>query len=250
MPNITDTVTTADGTCTVRLFTPEGSEGQGRGPWPGVVMFPDAGGARETFYQMAAKLAGYGYAVLLPDVYYRNGDWAPFDMASAFGDEKERNRLMSMIGSLTPDRITSDATALFDYLAARPEVAGERFGVCGYCMGGRISVMVAGCVPERVAAAASFHGGGLVTDTPDSPHLLADRMTATVYVGGAKMDSSFTPDDAEQLDKALTAAGVPHTIEWYRAAHGFAVPDNPPYTAAADERHWTAMTETFGAALH
>ncbi len=244
MPNITDTVSTPDGTCTVRLFTPDGP-----GPWPGVVMFPDAGGVRETFYEMAAKLAGFGYAVLLPDVYYRNGDWAPFEMASVFGDEKERNRLMSMIGSLTPDKVTSDAAAFFDYLAARPEVSGDRFGVCGYCMGGRISVMLAGRLPDRVAAAASFHGGGLVTDSPDSPHLLAGAMTATVYVGGAENDPSFTADHAEQLDKALTAAGVQHTIEWYQAAHGFAVPDNAPYDAAADERHWTAMTETFGAAL-
>jgi carboxymethylenebutenolidase len=212
-------------------------------------MFPDAGGARETFYQMAAKLAGYGFTVLLPDVYYRRGNWAPFDMATVFDDEKERDRLMFMIGRLTPDKITSDATAFFDYLAARPEVSGERFGVCGYCMGGRISVMVAGRLPDRVAAVASFHGGGLVTDTPDSPHLLADRMTATVYVGGAENDASFTADHAEQLDKALTAAGVQHTIEWYQAAHGFAVPDNPPYDAAADERHWAAMTQTFDSAL-
>jgi carboxymethylenebutenolidase len=247
MPNITDSVTTPDGTCTVHLFTPEGSDIQG--PWPGVVMFPDAGGVRDTFYQMAAKLAGFGYAVLLPDVYYRKGDWAPFDMASVFGDEKERNRLMFMVGSLRPDKITRDATAFFDYLAARPEVAGERFGVCGYCMGGRISLMVAGRLPDRVAAAASFHGGGLVADTPDSPHLLADRISATVYVGGAENDASFTADHAEQLDKALTAAGVQHTIEWYQAAHGFAVPDNPPYDVAADERHWAAMTETFSAAL-
>ena len=247
MPNITDTVSTPDGTCTVRLFTPDSSDIQG--PWPGVVMFPDAGGVRDTFYQMAAKLAGFGYAVLLPDVYYRNADWAPFDMVSVFGDENERNRLMSMIGSLTPDKITSDATAFFDYLAARPEVAGERFGVCGYCMGGRISLIVAGRLPDRVGAAASFHGGGLVADTPDSPHLLADRISATVYVGGAENDASFTADHAEQLDKALTAAGVQHTIEWYQAAHGFAVPDNPPYDVAADERHWAAMTETFSAAL-
>jgi carboxymethylenebutenolidase len=247
MPNITDTVSTPDGTCTVRLFTPDGSDIQG--PWPGVVMFPDAGGVRDTFYQMAAKLAGFGYAVLLPDVYYRNADWAPFEMASVFGDEKERNRLMSMIGSLTPDKITGDAAAFFDYLAARPEVAGERFGVCGYCMGGRISLIVAGRLPDRVGAAASFHGGGLVADTPDSPHLLADRISATVYVGGAENDASFTADHAEQLDKALTAAGVQHTIEWYQAAHGFAVPDNPPYDVAADERHWAAMTETFSAAL-
>ncbi|HTQ18326.1 alpha/beta fold hydrolase [Mycobacterium sp.] len=244
MPNITDTVTTPDGTCTVHLFTPDGD-----GPWPGVVMFPDAGGLRYTFDEMGARLAQYGYVVLVPDVYYRTADWAPFDMISVFGDEQERNRLMSMIGTLTPDKVTSDAAAFFDYLAGRPDVAGERFGVCGYCMGGRISLMMAGRLPDRVAAVASFHGGGLVSDTPDSPHLLADRMTALVYVGGAENDASFTADHAEQLDKALTAAGVQHTIEWYQAAHGFAVPDNPPYDEASDERHWAAMTETFGAAL-
>ncbi|GLE50792.1 dienelactone hydrolase family protein [Mycobacterium montefiorense] len=247
MPNITDTITTTDGTCTVHLFTPEGPESQV--PWPGVVMYPDAGGLRDTLQQMAAKLAGFGYTVLLPDVYYRNGDWAPFDMPSVFGDDAERKRLFSMIGSLTAAKITTDARAFFDYLSARPEVSGERFGVCGYCMGGRISVMVAGRVPDRVAAAASFHGGGLVTDTADSPHLLADRMTATVYVGGAENDAAFTTDHAEQLDKALTAAGVRHTIEWYHAAHGFAVPDNAPYNAAAAERHWEAMTGVFASAL-
>lgn len=247
MPTITDTVTTPDGSCPVRLFTPEGPEGPG--PWPGVIMYPDAGGVRDTFEQMAAKLAGFGYAVLLPDVYYRSGDWAPFDMATAFTDASERNRLFSMIGSITPDRMASDAAAFFDYLAARPEVAGERFGVCGYCMGGRTSVVAAGRLPDRVAAVASFHGGGLVTDTADSPHLLADRMSATVYIGGAENDASFTPDHAEALDKALTTAGVRHTIEWYSAAHGFAVPDNAPYDEAAAERHWTAMVDTFGSAL-
>lgn len=244
MPKITDSVTTADGTCAVGLFTPDGT-----GPWPGVVMYCDAGGVRVTFDQMAAKLAGFGYAVLLPDVYYRSGDWAPFDMATVFGDERERRRLFGMIGSLTPDKMAGDAVAFFDYLAARPEVSGERFGVCGYCMGGRASLIVAGRVPERVAAAASFHGGGLVTDASDSPHQLADRMRATVYVGGAKDDASFTREDAEQLDKALTAAGVQHTIEWYPAGHGFAVPDNGPYDPAAAERHWQAMTEVFGSAL-
>jgi carboxymethylenebutenolidase len=244
MPTITDSITTSDGTCPVHLFTPEGS-----GPWPGVVMYPDAGGVRDTFYQMAAKLAGFGYAVLLPDVYYRHGDWDPINMATAFADPAERKRLMSMIGSVTQDMMTSDAGAFFDYLAARPEVSGERFGVCGYCMGGRISMIVTGRLPDRVGAAASFHGGGLVTDTADSPHLLADRMSATVYIGGAANDASFTADHAEQLDKALTAAGVQHTIEWYQAAHGFAVPDNAPYDTAADERHWAAMTETFSAAL-
>lgn len=202
MPKITDSISTADGTCPVRLFFPDGS-----GPWPGVVMYPDAGGVRDTFDQMAAELAGFGYAVLLPDVYYRSGEWAPFDMATVFADQQERNRLFAMIGSVTPDRMATDAAAFFDYLAARPEVSGDRFGVCGYCMGGRTSLIVAGRLPDRVAAAASFHGGGLVTDSDDSPHLLADRMSATVYVGGAQDDASFTTDHAEQLDKALTAAG-------------------------------------------
>ncbi|MGV0749999.1 dienelactone hydrolase family protein [Mycolicibacter minnesotensis] len=244
MPTITDIITTPDGACPVRLFTPEGS-----GPWPGVVMYPDAGGVRAAFDEMAAELAGYGYAVLLPDVYYRHPGWAPFDMATVFADAKERGRLFSMIGDVTPDRMTTDARAFFDYLAGRPEVRGEKFGVCGYCMGGRTSVVVAGRVPDRVAAAASFHGGGLVTDAADSPHLLADQMTATVYVAGAENDASFTKAHAATLHEALSAAGVAHTVEFYPAAHGFAVPDNAPYDADAAARHWAAMRDVFGGAL-
>ncbi len=244
MASHADTITTPDGSCPITLFTPEET-----GPWPGIVMYPDAGGVRPTFEQMAAELAGFGYAVLLPDVYYRHGDWAPFDMATAFGDAKERGRIMSMLHSVTFDRTTADAGAFFDYLAGRPEVRGETFGVCGYCMGGRISVVVAGRVPERVAAAASFHGGGLVTDTADSPHLLAEKMRATVYVAGAENDSSFTKAHAATLDDALSAAGVEHTVEFYPARHGFAVPDNPPYDADAAARHWAAMRTLFGATL-
>lgn len=244
MPTITDTITTADGFCPVQLFTPDGP-----GPWPGVVMYTDAGGVRPTFAEMAAKLAGFGYAVLLPDVYYRHGDWAPFDMATAFGDPAERGRLMSMIRSVTPDMMAADAAAFFDYLAGRPEVRGDRFGVCGYCMGGRTSLVVAGRVADRVAAAASFHGGGLATDAPDSPHLLAENIRAAVYVAGARNDGAFTAEHARMLEQALTAAGVEHTIETYPAEHGFAVPDNPPYDADAAERHWAALRELFGAKL-
>src|SRR6202165_3949322 len=244
MPSIHDTVTTADGSCAVTLYTPEGS-----GPWPGVVMYPDAGGVRDTFHTMAAKLADLGYAVLLPDVYYRSGEWAPFDMATVFNDADERQRLFTMISEVTPEVMASDAAAFFDYLAGRPEVSGDKFGTTGYCMGGRTSLIVAGRQPERVAAAASFHGGGLASDDPGSPHLLADNMKAAVYVAGAENDASFTPEQAEALDKALTAAGVEHTIEFYPAAHGFAVPDNAPYDADAAQRHWTAMKDFFGAKL-
>jgi carboxymethylenebutenolidase len=244
MPSVSAAVTTPDGTCPVSLHTPNGT-----GPWPGVVMYPDAGGVRPTFDEMADTLAGFGYAVLLPDVYYRHGDWQPFSMATAFGDPEERKRLMGMVGSITPDMMAADAAAFFEFLAERPEVRGERFGICGYCMGGRTSVIVAERQPDRVAAAGSIHGGGLATDSPDSPHLLADRIKATVYVAAAENDHSFTPDQAEMLDKALEAAGVPHTIEWYHAAHGFAVPDNPPYDAEAAERHWLALQQLFESAL-
>jgi carboxymethylenebutenolidase len=244
MPTIAATVTTPDGACPVTLHTPNGT-----GPWTGVVMYPDAGGVRPTFQDMAARLAGFGHAVLLPDVYYRHGDWEPFTMETVFGDPEQRQRLMGMVGTVTPDMIASDAGAFFDFLASRPEVKGDAFGVCGYCMGGRTSLIVAGKLPERVAAAGAFHAGGVVTDDPSSPHLLADQIKATIYVGGAENDASFTTEHAETLDKALTAANVTHTIEIYPAGHGYAVPDNPPYDQEAAERHWIALQELFETAL-
>jgi carboxymethylenebutenolidase len=213
-------------------------------------MYPDAGGRRPVFDDMAEKLAGYGYAVLVPDIYYRSGDWAPFDLNTAFSDPDERKRLMSMMSGVTPEKMTADAGAFFGYLASRPEVSGTAFGTTGYCMGGRTSLVVAGRVPDRVAAAMSFHGGGLASDDPGSPHLLADQIQAAVYVAGAENDASFTPEAAETLDKALTAADVEHTIEWYAAAHGFAVSDHrAAYDPDAAERHWNAMESFFGAKL-
>lgn len=244
MPIITDTITTPDGRCPVVLAIPDGD-----GPWPGIVMYPDAGGVRPALREMAARLASLGYVVLLPDVYYRNGAWAPFDMKNVFADAAERNRLFAMMKAITPEVMAVDAAAFFDYLAARPEVCGERFGTTGYCMGGRTSLMVAGRVPDRVAAAMSFHGGGLAADDPDSPHLLADRIRAAVYVGAAENDPSYTPEQSATLDAALTEAGVEHVIEWYPAAHGFAVTDNGPYDQAAAERHWRAMESFFRAHL-
>ena len=120
MPSVSASVTTPDGACPVTLHTPEGT-----GPWPGVVMYVDAGGVRDIMHEMAQKMADYGYAVLLPDVYYRHGDWEPFDMQTVFSDPEQRTRLMTMVGSVTPDMIASDAGAFFDFLAQRPEVKGD-----------------------------------------------------------------------------------------------------------------------------
>ncbi|MGV9803552.1 dienelactone hydrolase family protein [Mycobacterium sp. NPDC003449] len=244
MPTIKDSITTPDGTCAVTFTTPDGS-----GPWPGVVMYPDAGGPRATFDQMAAQLADEGYAVLVPDIYYRDAGWAPFEMATVFSDQGERQRLFGLMQKVTPEIMASDATAFFDYLQGRPEVVDGKFGTTGYCMGGRTSLVVAGRVPERVGAAMSFHGGGLASDDPGSPHLLADKIQAAVYVGGAANDASFTDEHAKTLDEALTAAGVEHTIESYDGEHGFAVPDNAPYDPAAAKRHWEAMEAFFGSRL-
>jgi len=244
MPTTTDTITTTDGACRVTVATPDGD-----GPWPAVVMYPDAGGVRATFDEMAAQLAGYGYVVLVPDVYYRDAGWVPFDMGTVFADDDERKRLFGMIAKVTPEIMAADAAEFFDYLQARPDVSGDTFGTTGYCMGGRTSLIVAGRVPHRVAAAMSFHGGGLAADDPGSPHLLAAEIKARVYVGGARDDASFTVEDSLILEAALTEAGVDHTIEFYSAAHGFAVPDNLPYDESAARQHWEAMAQVFGSAL-
>jgi carboxymethylenebutenolidase len=188
--------------------------------------------------------------VLVPDVYYRSGGFEPFSMATAFSDPEERSRLMNLMGSLTPDMSKRDSAAFADFLGERPEVAPGPIGTTGYCMGGRISLTVAGHLGERVGAAASFHGGGLAVDgDPNSPHLLAPQVQAKVYVGGATDDASFDGEAEELLRRAYDGAGVEATIETYPAAHGFAVPDNPTYDESAAERHWAAMTGLFGSAL-
>jgi len=234
-----------DGACPASMHLPEGD-----GPWPGVLFFPDAGGPRETMRVMADRLASMGYVTLVPDVYYREGDWPPFDVATVFTDPDERARLSRYMGGLTPERITADTGAYLEFLLARPEVTGTAAGTTGYCMGGRLSMITAGAHPDQVAAAASFHGGGIaVADDPQSPHLAAGRITATVYVAGAEEDDHFTPEQARLLDTALTEAGVRHTVEFYPAKHGFAVPDNPTYDAAAEERHWRALETLYGSAL-
>ena len=244
MPMLDVSVSTPDGTCPAVLTTPDGT-----GPWPAVIMFPDAGGLRPTFHGMAQRLADLGYVAFVPEPYYRHGPYEPFDMMTAFGDDAERARLMGMARSVTKAMAVSDTGAFLDFLAAQPQVAGTKVGTTGYCMGGGLSLAVAAHHPDRVAAAASFHGGYLASDAPDSPHLTADRITGRVYVAAASDDGSFPPEQEARLKEALTGGGVDHTIETYPAAHGFAVPDNPTYDADADARHWAALAELYGSTL-
>ncbi|HEX3959445.1 MAG TPA: dienelactone hydrolase family protein [Trebonia sp.] len=234
MPRLEVQIPAPDGDSPGTLHIPDGD-----GPWPGVLVFPDAGGARETIRAMGDQLAAMGYVALVPDIYYRAGQWAPFDVNTLFTDPQERARMGTLAGVLSNDRIVADAGAYAEFLLGRPEVSGAAIGTTGYCLGGRMSLVAAGGLGATIAAAASFHGGRLaVADDPSSPHLAADRIAATVYVAGAQDDGSFTAEQAELLRGALTDAGVEHTVEFYPAHHGFAVPDNGTYDAAAAARHW------------
>jgi carboxymethylenebutenolidase len=245
MPRIDVEIPAPDGTAAGTLHIPDGD-----GPWPGVVMFPDAFGTRETMSVMGDTLAGLGYVTLIPDVFYRNPGWAPFDPGTAFSDEAERGRLFGLMSSLTKDRVVADATAYADFLLARPEVRGDAVGTTGYCMGGRLSLIAAGALGPKIGAAASFHGGHLAVEgNPDSPHLAAGQISAVVYVAGAIEDGSFTAEQAELLREALEKAGVTHTVEFYDARHGFAVPDNGTYDEAAAARHYAALASLYGTNL-
>ena len=223
----------------------------GEGPRPAVLVYPDAFGVRASMHGIAERIASLGYLVLLPNVFYRSGDYPPFDPATAWSVPPERERLMAIVRSITPARVAVDAAAYLDAIAAQGDVRADRVGVAGYCMGGRMAFLTAAKHPERVRAAASFHGGGLVTDAPDSPHRLAGQLKASLYLGVADSDRTCTPEHQGALAAALGAAGVQYCIELYRGKkHGFAVPDHAGgYDRDAADRHWRRMESFFGETL-
>jgi carboxymethylenebutenolidase len=197
---------------------------------------------------MAQRLAGGGYAVLLPDLFYRAGPYEPLDADKVFAGD--RAAVMQLISTTDNRRAAQDTEAFLEFLDGRPDVAGPKIGTTGYCLGGGMSLTVAGTYPERVAAAASFHGGNLATDSGLSPHLLAPNMKGRIYVGGADDDPYYPPDMAERLEKALSATGVDHLCETYPGAlHGWTMTDFPVYNEAAAERHWRAMFDLFESKL-
>lgn len=238
------TVSTRDGVCPSILFKPDGD-----GPWPGVIMFMDAGGVRPALVGMAEQLSAAGYVVLLPELYYRHGSYTPFEVETVFSVASETDRLMSMVHSVSQPMAISDTSAFLEFLLAQPDVAGAKVATTGYCMGGRFSLTAAGNFPDQIAAAASFHGAALATEAPDSPHLMVGNFDGMIYVAAAENDGTFPPEQAELLEQTLTESGVAHTIETYPAAHGFAVPDNPTYDEAAAKRHWQALNDLLEANL-
>ena len=245
MTRIDVRIPTSDGVSPGTLHVPDGA-----GPWPGVLVFTDIFGPREVFLEMGDRLAGLGYVALIPDIYYREGDYPAFDTKTAFSDEKERNRLFALAHTLSNERVIADGNAYTDFLLARPEVSGTAIGAQGYCMGGRLALVAAGGLGGKLAAAASFHAAGIaVADDPNSPHQAADKISAAVFVAGSDGDPGFTAEQADLLDSALAAAGVEHTVESWPGGHGFAVADMPVYDAALDERHWQVLSDLYAERL-
>ena len=239
-------IETKDGSCPAFVYRPDKN-----GPWPGVLVFMDGIGIRPEMLEVGERLATNGYFVLLPDLYYRSGPYEPMNAKTVFADPEQRKVLMEkFMGLATPANVMSDTKYFLDYLATQRDVKKGGIGTTGYCMGGLMSLTAAGTYPDRIVAAASYHGGRLATDAPGSPHRLAPKMKARVYVAGAIEDQSFPDDMKARLEQALTDAGVDHKIETYPAKHGWVLRDTPVYDAAAAERHWKTLLALYGATLH
>ncbi len=238
-------IQTRDGQCPGHVYRPEGL-----GPWSAVLVYMDGLAIRPAMLEIGERLSANGYFTLVPDLFYRSGPYEPMDPRKVFSDPEQRRILMEKyMAPATAANIMSDTAAFLEFIAAQPDVERGPIGTTGYCMGGSLSLIAAGTYPERIAAAASFHGGRLATDAPDSPHRLAPKIKARVYVAGAIEDASFPDDMKAHLEQALTDAGVEHTIETYPAKHGWVFHDTPVYDPVAAERHWRSLLALFDSTL-
>ncbi len=241
-------IETPDGVVPCDTYHPDPRPGDGA--WPAVIYYMDGMGIRPSLLGSAEKLASLGFYVLVPDLYHRGGDYPPFDHATLQDDPKEQARVMELVKLVTNDAIMRDTAALLEFLARQPEVRGERVGCVGYCMGGPLALCAAGTFPERVMAAASIHGANLATDEPDSPHLLAGKMRAQLYLGVAEFDPYIIPGETERIDAALGDAGADYTLEMYPGCHhGFALVGAHGFDSQADARHRQRLLDLFRANL-
>ncbi len=247
-------VKTQDGVCDASYFHPE------HGVHPGVLIWTDVFGLRPTFRAFGRRLAALGYSVLVPNPFYRYAkapiiaDPSSFD----FGNAADRHKLGLWTASLyTPEAVERDAESYVEFLDGQAQVdTAKRIGTQGYCMGGPLVLRTAARLPERVGAGASFHGGGLVTNAHDSPHLLAPKIKARMYFAIAASDDEKQPEAKDALRKSFAAAGVATEIEVYPGTiHGWCVPDmplhdgRPIYNRPDAERAWGKLVELYAVAL-
>jgi len=246
-------VKTPDGTCDAAFTHPAS------GAYPGAIIWPDALGLRPALRDMAKRLAAEGYSVLVPNPFYRVSKAPQFTTAANldFDNPDTMARIRPLMSSVqSAGNAEKDAAAYVAFLDAQPQVdKTKKIGTQGYCMGGGLVVRTAATVPERIGAGASFHGGGLVTDKPDSPHLLAPKIKARMYFGVAANDNQRQPDAKDKLTESFTKAGVPAEVEVYPAKHGWCVSDmpvedgKPVYDKVEAERAWSkllALYKTLG----
>lgn len=240
-------IKTPDGVCDAVLIHP-----QGAGRKPGVIFFPDGFGFRQIMIDMAKRLAGHGYAVLVVNQFYRVRRAPVFAPDFDFAKPDDRAMLIQMVGDLDHDKVMRDAAAFVAFLDDQPEVDRKaKIGAVGFCMGGSMTIRAAAVAPGRVGAAASFHGGRLVTDEQTSPHRLIAGTSAAYHIGIATDDDEKEPEAKTALRQALDAAGRPYTLEVYPGAkHGWMVPDHAGiYDQAQAERGWAAMIALYKQAL-
>jgi carboxymethylenebutenolidase len=246
-------VKTPDGVCDAVFIHPTA------GSHPGVIVWPDAFGLRPAMVDIGKRIAGDGFSVLVVNPYYRLTKAPGVDMAGfSFQNQADMAKLRPLMGSINAAGAAErDAAAHIAFLdAQKPVNAAKKVGTQGYCMGGALVMRTAAAVPARVGAGASFHGGGLVTDQPTSPHLLIPKMKARLYIGIASNDDQRQPDAKDKLKEACAAANVPAEIEVYKSLHGWCVPDmpatdpsNPIYNKPDAEKAWAKLVALYKTAL-
>ena len=245
-------VTTPDGVCDAVLLHPT------TGSHPAVILWPDAFGLRPAMVAMGRRLAAEGFTVLVPNPFYRATKAPALDMSTfSFQNPEDMKTLRSLMGGITaPGAGERDAVAFVAFLDAQKQVdASKKIGTQGYCMGGPLVMKTVAAVPARVGAGASFHGGGLVTEQPSSPHLLIPKMKARLYIGIAANDDEQQPAAKETLKAAFAAANVPAEIEVYGSQHGWCVPDMPAevgkpiYNKPDAEKAWAKLVALYKTAL-
>ncbi len=238
-------VTTPDGTCDAALFYPSGT-----GSWPAVIMWPDILGLRPVFRDMGRRLAAQGYVVIVPNPFYRSKKAPVVEGTVDFSNREAFGQLMGYRQAISDQGIDNDAKALIAFLDAQPQTAkGKKAGAQGYCMSGSFCFRAAAAMPDRIGAIGSFHGGGLTTETPNSPHLLIPKAKAAFLVAIAQNDDAQQPASKTILKDAFKAAGKTATVEVYPAAHGWCVPGSQAYNEAQAEKAWSELITMYKANL-
>lgn len=239
-------IKTRDGNCNAWVVKPANARAD---KLPAVIFYMDAFGIRPAMHQMAKHIADQGYVVLLPDLFYRVGPYETLDPKEVFKGDF-RAIVGPRMASTNNIKAAEDSAAFLAYLDTRSDVAVKKVGTVGFCMGGGMAIATAGFYPDRVAAAASFHGGGLMTDQPTSPHHFVSKIKGEVYVAGADQDQNYPLEMAKNFEAELTKAGVKHRCEIYAGKHhGWMKPDMPVFDAEGAERGWKELFALYARTL-